>query len=109
MKTKCQVCVDGWETYKGNYDDLCDKHYLESEPKDNNELICNYLTEDLGFVKFDIDFSTSTTDCDTGLDFVFVHYGRKTIIAWTSGFDVKIIDGDGLTEEELGTIEKFDR
>ena len=29
---ECPVCKYGWEGYRGNYDELCDKHYLEAEP-----------------------------------------------------------------------------
>jgi len=31
-KDKCPVCESGWDVYGGNYDSLCDKHYLEIEP-----------------------------------------------------------------------------
>jgi len=30
--SKCLVCESGWGSYNGNYDELCDKHYLEVEP-----------------------------------------------------------------------------
>lgn len=30
--SKCSVCGFGWKSYKGNYDELCNKHYLEIEP-----------------------------------------------------------------------------
>lgn len=28
----CPVCKYGWKSYHGDYDKLCDKHYLEIEP-----------------------------------------------------------------------------
>jgi len=28
----CPVCNEGWKGYGGNYDELCNKHYLEIEP-----------------------------------------------------------------------------
>ena len=34
-ESECPVCRDGWNNYKGNYDDLCNKHYLEIEPTSN--------------------------------------------------------------------------
>jgi hypothetical protein len=30
--TGCPVCKYGWKGYRGNYDELCDKHYLQIEP-----------------------------------------------------------------------------
>jgi hypothetical protein len=30
-KTECIVCKEGWGSYKGNYDALCNKHYLIAE------------------------------------------------------------------------------
>lgn len=31
-KEECSVCKGGWKAYTGDYDILCDKHYLEAEP-----------------------------------------------------------------------------
>ena len=31
-KQGCIVCKHGWKAYRGNYDELCDKHYLRIEP-----------------------------------------------------------------------------
>ncbi len=29
---ECPICNKNWGEYSGNYDELCDKHYLEIEP-----------------------------------------------------------------------------
>lgn len=29
---KCSVCGSSWKSYDGDYDLLCNKHYLEIEP-----------------------------------------------------------------------------
>ena len=31
-ENNCPVCINGWKGYSGNYDELCNKHYLEIEP-----------------------------------------------------------------------------
>jgi hypothetical protein len=33
----CPVCENGWSSYGGDYDSLCDKHYLEIEPTGDEE------------------------------------------------------------------------
>jgi len=33
----CPVCINGWNGYGGDYDSLCDKHYLEIEPNEANK------------------------------------------------------------------------
>jgi len=32
MEDKCIVCEEDWKSYSGDYDSLCDEHYLEIEP-----------------------------------------------------------------------------
>ena len=33
----CVVCESGWKAYTGNYDELCDDHYLEAEEQSDEE------------------------------------------------------------------------
>ena len=67
----------------------------------------DYIEKELGFQKIDINLQEGTVGEGDGEDYIFVHFSRKIVFKWASGYNPTLLIGK-LTKGEKEKIYKLD-
>ena len=74
----------------------------------------DYIEKELGFQKIDINLQEGTIGEGDGEDYIFVHFSRKIVFKWASGYNPTLLIGKltkligKLTKGEKEKIYKLD-